>query len=253
MQRLTGKVAVVTGAARGIGRGIAEAFAAEGAAVATPDRLSAEPADAAAAKLSLVCNVGDPVDVERAVRRVIADLGRIDVLVNCAGINHVCPFEQLTVEDWDRIISVDLRGVFLMTRACIEQFLGQGSGNLINIASVHTIAGVPGAAAYDAAKCGDLGMTRALAIEYAARGLRFNCLSPGLIDTQIWRDVLASAADQESCLAHWRANIPAGRVGTVNEIAGVAVFLASDDAAYVTGANIVADGGMTSQLISRVL
>jgi len=168
-------------------------------------------------------------------------------------VNFVKPFEELTSADWDRVIGVDLRGTFLCIRACIEQFLRQGSGSVVNIATVHTKACLSGAAPYDAGKWGMVGLTKSLAVEYASRGIRFNCLSPGLIDTQIWTDIQAGAENLDACLTHWRANIPMGRVGTIREIGRAAVFLASDDASYVTGANLLVDGGMTSQLVSKEL
>jgi NAD(P)-dependent dehydrogenase (short-subunit alcohol dehydrogenase family) len=173
--------------------------------------------------------------------------------VNNAGVNFVKAFEELTSADWDRVLGVDLRGTFLCIRACIPTFLKQGCGSVVNIGTVHTLACLPSAAPYDAAKWGMVGLTKSLAVEFAARGIRFNCLSPGLIDTQIWNDIQAGAEDLDACLAHWRANIPMGRVGTVREIAQAAAFLASDESSYITGANLLADGGMTSQLVSKEL
>ena len=123
-------------------------------------------------------------------------------------------------------------------------------GSIINVASVHSVACLPGAAPYDAAKWGIVGLTKALAVEFASRNIRVNALSPGLIDTQIWTDIVSAAPDREQCLQYWRSNIPMGRVGSVEEIARAALFLASDESSYLTGANIVVDGGMTSQLIS---
>jgi len=196
------------------------------------------------------CDVSDEQQVRAMVSRTLDTHGRIDVLVNNAGVNFAKPFEQMTVDEWDRVIGVDLRGTFLCTHACIDTFLKQQAGSVVNIASVHSLACMPGAAPYDAAKWGVVGMTKALAVEYAARGIRFNCVSPGLIGTQIWQDLQDNAEDLDACMAHWRANIPAGRVGSVREIAQAVAFLASDDAAYITGANLVADGGMTSQLIT---
>ena len=116
---------------------------------------------------------------------------------------------------------------------------------------MHSVASLPSAGPYDAAKWGMVGLTKALAVEYASRGIRVNALSPGLIDTQIWTDIKKAAPDLEECLAFWKSNIPIGRVGTPEEVADVAVFLASDKSAYITGSNIIADGGMTSQLISQ--
>jgi NAD(P)-dependent dehydrogenase (short-subunit alcohol dehydrogenase family) len=256
--RLKDKVAIVTGASSGIGIGIVEVFAEEGARVVCVARRTAE-GEAVAANIRkrggqaafVACDVSEEQQTNEMARRTIDLFGRIDVLVNNAGVNFVKPFEELTSADWDRVIGVDLRGTFLCTRACIGQFLKQGSGSVVNIATVHTLACLPGAAPYDAAKWGMVGLTKSLAVEFASRGIRLNCLSPGLIDTQIWSDIQAGAEDLDECLAHWRANIAMGRVGTVREIGHAAAFLASDDAAYITGANLLADGGMTSQLISK--
>ncbi len=256
--RLRDKVAVVTGASSGIGAGIAEVFAEEGAKVVCVARREKDGKAVAesiqrrgGSAMFVRCDIADERQVREMVAKTLEAFGRIDVLVNNAGVNFVKAFDELTAEDWDRVIGVDLRGTFLCIRGCIGQFLKQGSGNVVNIASVHTMACLPGAAPYDAAKWGMVGLTKSLAVEYASRGIRFNCLSPGLIDTQIWSDIQAAATDSEACLAHWRANIPLGRVGSLREIAQAAVFLASDDASYITGANLLADGGMTSQLVSR--
>jgi NAD(P)-dependent dehydrogenase (short-subunit alcohol dehydrogenase family) len=258
--RLKDKVAIVTGTTSGIGQGIAEVFAEEGAKVVCAARRRAEGEAIAEAicrqggnAAFIACDVADEKQVESMARQTLDRFGRIDILVNNAGVNFVKPFDELSSADWDRVLGVDLRGTFLCTRACISTFLKQGSGSVVNIATVHTLACLPGAAPYDAAKWGMVGLTKSLAVEYASRGIRFNCLSPGLIDTQIWNDIQAGAEDLDACLSHWRANIPAGRVGTVREIAQAAVFLASDDASYITGANLLADGGMTSQLVSKEL
>lgn len=255
--RLQDKVIIVTGASSGIGRGMADLFAEEGAKVICAARRKAEGESAADAicqkggnAIFIPCDVSVEAQANDLARQTLDAFGRIDVLVNNAGVNFVKAFEQVTSEDWDRVIGVDLRGTFLCIKACIGQFLEQGSGNVVNIATVHTKACMSGAAPYDAAKWGMVGLTKSLAVEYAARGIRFNCLSPGLIDTQIWNDIRDGAEDMESCLAHWWSNIPQGRVGTIREIALAAAFLASDEASYITGANLLADGGMTSQLIS---
>jgi NAD(P)-dependent dehydrogenase (short-subunit alcohol dehydrogenase family) len=256
--RLKDKVAIVTGTSSGIGVGIAEVFAEEGAQVVCVARREAEGNQVAESirgrggkAVFVRCDVSEEDDVAAMVHSVLEQFHRIDALVNNAGVNFVKPFEELTVSDWDRVMAVDLRGTFLCIRGCIAQFLKQGSGNVVNVGTVHTQACLPGAAPYDAAKWGMVGLTKALAVEYASRGLRFNCLSPGLIDTQIWTDIQAGAEDLGACIAHWQANIPMGRVGTIREIAKAAAFLASDEAGYITGANLLADGGMTSQLVSK--
>lgn len=256
--RLRDKVAIVTGSSSGIGIGIAEIFAEQGARVICTARRQAEGEHVADVirKLGYVatfiaCDVSVEDSVNSMVEAVIDQFGRLDILVNNAGVNFVAAFEDTSLSDWDRVLNVDLRGTFLCTRACIRQFLRQESGSVINIATVHTQACLPGAAPYDAAKWGMVGMTKSLAVEYASRGLRFNCVSPGLIDTQIWDDIQNGAEDLDKCLDHWRANIPMGRVGTIHEIGNAVAFLASDEASYITGANLLVDGGMTSQLVSR--
>ncbi len=255
--RLKDKVAIVTGASSGIGQGIAEVFAEEGAKVVCAARRQKEGEAVTAAirdkggdAIFIPCDVSQEEQAEALARQTFDAFGRIDSLVNNAGVNFVKAFEDVTAEDWDRVIGVDLWGTFLCTKACIGQFLKQGSGSVVNIATVHTQACMSGAAPYDAAKWGMVGLTKSLAVEYAARGIRFNCLSPGLIDTQIWDDIRNGAEDMDTCLDHWWANIPMGCVGAIREIAKATAFLASDEAAYITGSNLLADGGMTSQLIS---
>lgn len=255
--RLEGKVAVVTGASAGIGREIATVFAEEGARVvcASRTRETGEPVVAEIERRGgtacfVACDVSRSSDVDELFRVAIQTYGGVDVLVNNAGVNFAKPFEQTDVADWDHVMGTDLRGSFLCTRLAVRSMLASGGGSIINVTSVHTLASLPGAAPYDAAKWGLVGMTKALAVEFASRGIRVNALSPGLIDTQIWDDIKHAAPDIDQCLAYWNANIPAGRVGTPTEIARAAVFLASDDSSYMTGANMVVDGGMTSQLIS---
>lgn len=258
MFELKGKVVIVTGAGSGIGRGISEVLAGHQARIAVVDRNKAgmqetcsELEKLGAESEAITCDVGDEEQVQAMAESVRKRFGRIDGLVNNAGVYFAKPFEQITAEEWDHVIGVDLRGTFLCTRACIGDFLRQGSGSVVNVSSVHSVACVPDASPYDAAKWGVVGMTKALAVEYASRGIRFNCLSPGLIDTQIWRDIQATTEDLEACLAHWRANIPMGRVGLPREMGNVAAFLLSDMASYVTGCNLNADGGMISQLVSK--
>ena len=151
--------------------------------------------------------------------------------------------------DYDEMMDVDLRGTFMCCRYALEPMLEQGSGNIINIATVHTAACIGGAAPYDAAKWGMIGLTKSLAIEFASRGIRINAVSPGLINTQIWEDIQAAAPDLAACHRYWRTQIPIGRVGEPQEIADICVFLCTDLAGYFIGANIYVDGGMTSSLV----
>jgi NAD(P)-dependent dehydrogenase (short-subunit alcohol dehydrogenase family) len=256
--RLKDKVAIVTGTGAGIGKSIAEVFAKEGAKVMAAsrravngqpvvDQIVAEGGDA----IFVLCDVSVEQDVKALIRRTIETHGRIDILVNNAGVNFVKPFEEVEPEDWDRVVNTDLRGTYLCSRLAILEMLKSGVGSIVNIATVHTLACVPGAAPYDAAKWGVVGLTKSLAVEFATRNIRINALSPGLIDTQMWADGKAAAPSPQMATDYWNTNIPMERVGTCEEIAHAAVFLASDEASYVTGANLVVDGGMTSLLVSK--
>ena len=256
--RLKDKVAIITGSGAGIGKSICEIFAKEGAKVVGASRretngqpvIDAIVADGSKA-MFVKCDVSVEADVQRTVEKTIETYGKVDILVNNAGVNFVKNFEDVEPEDWDRVINTDLRGTYLFCRACIREMLKTGGGSIINMATVHTHASLTGAAPYDAAKWGMIGLTKALGVEFATRNIRVNALSPGLIHTQIWDDIMDAAPSHETAIAYWKANIPMGRVGTPEEIAKTAVFLASDDASYITGANLFADGGMTSLLVSR--
>jgi NAD(P)-dependent dehydrogenase (short-subunit alcohol dehydrogenase family) len=256
--RLKDKVAIVTGSGAGIGQSIAEVFARQGAKVVGASRRSTngQPViDDIVAKggqaIFVKCDVSIEDDTKALIDKTIEEYGKIDILVNNAGVNFVKPFDQLDSSDWDRVINTDLRGTFLCSMYAIKHMLKAGVGSIVNVGTVHTMQCMPGAAPYDAAKWGMVGLTKSMAVEFASRKIRVNTLSPGLIDTQIWTDIKNAAPDLNECIAFWRSNIPAGRVGTAEEVANAAVFLASDEASYVTGANFLVDGGMTSQLISK--
>jgi NAD(P)-dependent dehydrogenase (short-subunit alcohol dehydrogenase family) len=258
MQRLKDKVAIITGAGAGIGKKIAEVFAQEGALTVVSSRRESNGQEVSDnikksgnKAIFLKCDVSVEDEVVSLVQKTMELYGRIDILINNAGVNFHMPFTKMSVEDWDRVIGTDLRGTFLCTYYCIPEMLKAGAGNIINISSVHASACLPGASVYDAAKWGIVGFTKSLAVEFADKNIRLNAISPGLIDTQIWDDIKSAAQDLDECLQYWGSNIPTGKVGKTEDIAYTAVFLASDEAAYITGANIIVDGGMTSQLISR--
>ncbi|MCB0083175.1 MAG: SDR family oxidoreductase [Caldilineaceae bacterium] len=175
----------------------------------------------------------------------------MDTLVNNAGVNFVKPTLEMEEADWDRVIDVDLKGTFLCSRYALEEMAPRNQGTIINIASVHTVATLPQAAPYAAAKGGVDMLTKALAIEFAPHGIRVNAVSPGLTDTQIWQDIQNAAADADAARQHWFDNIPLGRVQSPREVANVVLFLASPESSYITGANIMTDGGMTIQLINQ--
>ena len=258
MNRLKDKVCIVTGSGSGIGRSIAELFAREGGRVVcssrrevngrpVSDALNAEGCDTVFVK----CDISKEEDVKALFDATLEKYGRIDVLVNNAGVNFVKPFLEVEAEDWDRVINTDLRGTFLCTSRAVKEMIKTGGGSIINITSVHTLQCLDGAAPYDAAKWGVVGLTKSVAVELAEKGIRINALSPGLIATQIWNDLLEASPDREECEGFWNSNIPARRAGTPEEVASAALFLAGDESKYFNGANIVIDGGMTSALTSR--
>jgi NAD(P)-dependent dehydrogenase (short-subunit alcohol dehydrogenase family) len=254
---LASKVVIITGAGGGIGEAIARVCHREGASVVVAD-IRGQQADNVASSLGgRACPVRADVrrdeDLERLVAATLGSFGRIDGLVNNAGIDFSKPFLETTAADWDRVIGTNLRSCFFLSQLAMRRMLGQEppGGSVVNISSVHSVAGVPGAAPYDVSKAGMAGLTRALAVEFAARGIRVNCLSPGLINTQIWQDLQASAPDLEACLGYWRSNIPIERVIEPCEIAELTAFLLSDRSSCITGTNMIADGGMTARLLSR--
>lgn len=251
------KTVIVTGAGGGLGAGIARVCHREGANVVIADIREKEAQSVAQSlgerALALRCDVSQDGDLRRLVDATIEHFGRIDGLVNNAGVNFAKPFLDTTAEDWNRVISVDLRGTFFLTQLVCREMLKQQpcGGSVVNIASVHTKAVLPGSGPYDAAKWGVVGLGKSIAVELASQNIRVNSISPGLLNTQIWQDILAAAPDVESCHRHWNANIPIERVIEPEEIGELAAFLLCDRSLCITGANILADGGMTSQLISK--
>ncbi len=245
MGKLNGKVAVVTGAASGIGRGIAVAFAAEGADIAVVDiagrdqaaSVLAEIAALGRAALYVRCDVSRENDVRTMASEVLGQFGRVDILVNNAGIFTQSLLADLPVDDWDRVVGVNLRGTFLCTRMLIGQMLERGSGRVINIASQLGQIGGTEVAHYCASKAGVIGLTKALAREVAASGVLVNAIAPGPIETPL--------LDGET--EEWRsaklAELPMRRFGTVAEVTPTAVLLASDDGAYYAGQTLGPNGG----------
>ena len=251
-------VAIVTGAASGIGAGIAECFAEAGAEVVIADineglgaQVTADLQERFGKGLFVKADVSQAADCKGLVAAALAAYGQIDTLVNNAGVNFVKPTLEMDEADWDRVVNVDLKGTFLCSRYALESMVARRSGNIINIASVHTVATLPAAAPYAASKGGVDMMTRSMAIEFAPFGIRVNAVSPGLTDTQIWNDIQDAAEDADMARQHWMDNIPLGRVQAPREVGNVVLFLASEQSSYVTGANIFSDGGMTAQLVNR--
>jgi meso-butanediol dehydrogenase/(S,S)-butanediol dehydrogenase/diacetyl reductase len=249
-ERLRGKVALVTGAGSGIGRAIALRFASEGAAVVVNDlvadsaqRVAKEIEAAGGRARAFPADVADPRQVESLVRFATAEFGRLDVLVNNAAAVIPGPVESLRDEDWRRTQSVTLDGVFYGMRAALPIMAAQKSGAIINISSGAAIAGEPGLGAYGAAKAAIVNLTQTAAVENAGRGVRINTILPGPIETP----PLLAAVEATGGRAGWERQIPCGRLGRPEEMAAVALFLASDDASYVHGAAIVADGGVAAR------
>jgi NAD(P)-dependent dehydrogenase (short-subunit alcohol dehydrogenase family) len=249
MNRLEGKVAVVTGGNAGIGEAVAKRFADEGASVVVTGRRQQELDRVASVirlnkgkVLAVAGSVTDEVHVQDVVRRALDSFGKIDVLVNNAGIGEFGKRLHETDDTvWAKVLDVNLSGVFRMTRAVIPQMQKQGRGSIINISSIASLVGLSGLAAYTASKGGLDALTRALAVEYAKEGIRCNVVNPGLIDTPMAAPLMANPDMLQPILAQYAIRRP----GTPAEVANMVLYLASDEAAWVTGATFPIDGGMT--------
>jgi glucose 1-dehydrogenase len=244
---LQGKTAIVTGAGSGIGKAIAQALADAGAAVCINYHGAyAEEAQAHAAgmprAIAVDANVADGNDVDAMVRRTVDELGGLHVLVNNAGIEHASPILEIELADWDRVLAVNLRGAFACLRAAgrVMRDSGQG-GSIVNISSIHEDVAFPGFASYCTSKGGLRMLMRDAAVELAPHGIRVNNIAPGAIETPINTTTL----HDNRKMAELERIIPAGRLGSPEDVARVAVFLASDAASYVTGATYYVDGGMS--------
>jgi NAD(P)-dependent dehydrogenase (short-subunit alcohol dehydrogenase family) len=246
----TGKVALVTGAASGMGLAAAQAFAEAGAAVALADFrediVNAEVQKLAAAghkAIAIRCDVSDDAQVEQMVERTVAEFGRLDAAFNNAGVMaRIAPTADSTREEWDRVIGINLRGVWSSMKYELRQMQRQGSGAIVNNASVGALTGNPGIASYIASKHGVVGLTRTAALEYIQHGIRVNAVNPGLIDTQVARDVVSG---DESAYADIAKSVPIRRAGRPEEIASAVLWLCSPGASYVVGHALTVDGGMT--------
>lgn len=244
--KLAGKVALVTGGGRGIGEAICVAYGSEGAAVAVADldtdgarRVVERIRGAGGAATAAEVDVARPESVDAMVKEVLREHGRIDVLVNNAGVRTIKGFLEHTEEDWHRMLAVNLTGPFLCSKAVIPSMLETGKGKIINLASIASFTGRPNRAGYVAAKTGLLGLTRAMAVDMAGRNIYVNAIAPGLIASPF----NASFAEASDTGPAWGKETLIGRWGQPEDIAGAAVFLASDDSDFVNGAEIKIDGG----------
>jgi NAD(P)-dependent dehydrogenase (short-subunit alcohol dehydrogenase family) len=243
--RLERKVALVTGAGNGIGEATARRLAREGAIVVAND-VDVEQARAVVAALrkegaravAVAADVTRHADVEAMMRQVVSELGRIDVLINNAGINRDAMSHKMTEEQWDQVLSVNLKGTFLCAQAALTRMRERGWGRVVNTSSVGSLGNI-GQANYAASKAGVIGLTRTLALEYAKYGITVNCVAPGPVMTRMLAGV--PEAIREKIVAR----VPVGRIARPDEIAGVHAFLASDDAAYITGQVLFVDGGIS--------
>ncbi|MFN2109419.1 MAG: 3-oxoacyl-[acyl-carrier-protein] reductase [Anaerolineae bacterium] len=247
MATLEGKKALVTGGSRGIGRAIALELARQGADVAVNYARNAEAATQVVVEIetlgrsavALPADVGDFDQATALVEAAIKALGRLDVLVNNAGITRDTLLLRMQEADWDEVLRVNLKGVFNTSKAAVRSMMRQRAGRIINISSVSGLMGQVGQANYSAAKAGMIGLTKSMAREFAARGITVNAVAPGLITTDM------TAALDEELREQMRSLIPLGRFGVAEDVAHVVAFLASDAAAYITGAVLPVDGGLS--------
>ncbi len=248
--RLAGKVALITGGARGQGRAEARLFAAEGACVVVADVLEGE-GEAVANEISqaggralfIRLDVASEDDWKRAIAQTVEQFGRLDVLVNNASIYRTTPVERTTVEEWDEVMAVNARGVFLGNKHAIPAMREAGGGSIVNISSTTGLVGSGRGSVYGASKAAIRLLTKYTAIQHAREGIRANSIHPGPVDTQM----IAVNIETPEGRAASIARVPLGRIGTVQDVAYGALFLASDESSFMTGAELVIDGGLTAQ------
>jgi glucose 1-dehydrogenase len=244
--RFAGQVAVVTGGGNGIGRACAEAFGAEGAAVVIADidaeagSAVAQAIEAAGGRATFVkTDVGDAAQAQRLIDRTLAAFGRLDVLINNAGIIRTAEFLEISEADFDAVLRVNLKGVFLVGQAAARAMVAQGKGAIVNMSSTNAVVAIPNQVPYVTSKGGVNQLTKVMALALADKGIRVNAIGPGSILTDLLQVVMQDEAARRKILAR----TPMGRCGEPAEVAKVALFLASDDASYLTGQTIYPDGG----------
>lgn len=253
MTRLEGKVALITGGGTGIGRAIALAFAREGAKLAVAGRRKEklnetirEMEKQGGQGLAIVCDVAKAKDAAHAVRETAKHFGRLNVLVNNAGVLHASTIEGIAEEEWDRLMTINLKGPFLMCRAALPEFRKAGGGAIINVGSVLGLVAMKDRAAYCASKGGVTLLTKAMALDHAHENVRSNCICPSIVETELVQGLFAASEEGKALRKARIGQIPIGRMGRPEDVAELAVFLASDESSWLTGAAIPLDGGLSA-------
>ncbi len=242
--RLAGKTAFITAAGQGIGRGAALAFASEGAQVWATD-VNAKALTGLEGKDGIRTRALDVLD-EQAIGKVAAEVGGIEVLFNCAGYVHHGSILECTPKDWDFSFNLNVKSMYLVTRAFLPGMLQKGKGSIINMSSIaSSVKGLPNRFVYGATKAAVIGLTKAIAADYVKQGIRCNCIGPGTVDTPSLHQRIAAFADPVQAKKDFIARQPMGRLGAVEDITGILVFLASDESLFATGNMYSIDGGMT--------
>lgn len=253
MTRLAGKVAVITGGGTGIGRAIALIFGSEGAKVMVAGRRREKLEETLALLkqvggegLAVECDVTKAEDTERLVKSAEDCFGKVNVLVNNAGTLSVSTVETISEADWDRVMATNVKGPFLMSRAALPAMRRAGGGSIVNIASVLGIAAIRDRAAYCASKGGMVMLTKAMALDHAQDKIRVNCVCPSIVESEMTQNLFAESEAGRKARESRLATIPLGRFGKPNDIAGIVVFLASDESSWMTGTVLPVDGGVTA-------
>ncbi|RLM32158.1 SDR family oxidoreductase [Brenneria salicis] len=252
--QLTDKIAVVTGAGSGIGRATAIRFAREGATVIVADKISdrayqvvGEIAAAGGMARPFSLDVAQAAEVEALMAFTVATFGRIDILVNNAGYGFAATVLETSEQEWDDLMAVNVKGVFLCCKYALPCMIAQGHGAIVNTASAVSVVGIESRAAYVASKGAVAALTRALALDHTRQNIRVNCLGVGTVDSPYYQEIMAKSDDPEALMDGLRNRQLVGRLGTADEIAAAMVFLASDAASFCTGSTLFVDGGWTAR------